>query len=546
VNSWLLWLWVQAAWSTPLPEPDGIYLVMVDRFANGDPNNDADANPADPIAFHGGDLAGIEDRLDHIQSLGLRTVWLTPITQMRDHPIGGHSAAHGYWVEDGTALEPRFGTAADLEKLRNALDARGMRLVLDIVTNHVAPDAPLTRSHPDWFHTNGDITDWGDPHQRVYNDVHGLPDLAQELPAVRSHLIDQGLHWIDQARPDGFRIDAVAHLHPGFLAVYTEQMRKAAGDHFQLLGEFFDGNPVRVADTARATGLTHTFDFPLHYALIDAICTGGDLRKLATVLSSDGDYPAGHSHLTFVDNHDTARIASTCGQDDDRVRDVLRLLLALRGTPVITWGTEAGLSGTEEIEARASMDFSQRTGAHTAIQMGMALRKTHPALDQGSTRILSAGPDHISLVRTLGRDRVLVQVGADPSGLRHQTTALYADSGRVWIGAIPADASIPAAPTDPSATVELTLIPSPETPGEPVWITGSRRALGGWDPGRSIGPIGKAPHPTIAVEPGTMLAMKPIRIGPDGTVQWLSEADHFVWIPEDARDPIEVVLPNAP
>jgi glycosidase len=527
--------WAAAAWMgmgmALATEPtavdrDAIYMVLVDRFANGDPSNDGDANPGNATAFHGGDLAGIRQHLDAIAGLGFGTLWLSPITRMRSEPIGKHGAFHGYWVTDGSALEPRLGTLADLAGLKADLDARGMGLVLDIVTNHVAPGAPLTTKHPDWFHENGDITDWADPAQRVTHDVHGLPDLAQEQPAVQDHLIAQGQWWIDLVHPAGFRLDAVAHVPAPFIRDYRSAMTTAAGPGFALMGEIFDGNPIRVADMAAATDLTHTFDFPLHYALVDAICSGGDLRKLATVLSADADYPPGHTHLTFVDNHDTARIATACGGDKDKLVDILRLLLALRGTPVITYGTEAGLTGSTETEVRSDMVFGSDTAAGRTIQEGLSMRRQHPALRTGQTRILSATAQHLSLLRSATNgSTVLIEVGDPPSALRDTAVSLLKDPGRVWIGTIAhAPEPPPGTPTQVSFTTDGSYGDSP------FFLLGSRHALGGWDPAQAVGPITAGQTLKIAMDAPSMTAFKPIRRHQDGTVEWLSEADRYLWI----------------
>jgi hypothetical protein len=181
----------------PAPfRPHAVYFVMVDRFANGDPSNDGDARPADPQGFHGGDLPGLIARLDWLQALGVDTVWLSPISRMRTAPWQGHGAFHGYWTWALGELEPRFGAEADVRRLRDELDRRGMKLVLDLVLNHVGPDAPLLARHPDWFHRRGGVTDWGDARQLVEHDVHGLPDLAQEKPEVYRHLVDSTRRWL--------------------------------------------------------------------------------------------------------------------------------------------------------------------------------------------------------------------------------------------------------------------------------------------------------------------------------------------------------------
>jgi len=177
-------------------KPGAIYFVMVDRFLNGNHANDADADPSDLSAFHGGDLDGLIDRLDWLQSLGIDTVWLSPIFTMRTEQWHGYGAFHGYWTFDLASLEPRFGTEQTVVKLRQALRTRGMKLVLDLVLNHVGPDAPVIAAHPGWFHRRGGVTDWHDATQLETFDVHGLPDLAQENPEVAASLRAATRRWL--------------------------------------------------------------------------------------------------------------------------------------------------------------------------------------------------------------------------------------------------------------------------------------------------------------------------------------------------------------
>lgn len=176
--------------------PKSIYFVMVDRFSNGDRSNDADADPKDPHAFHGGDLKGLLSKLDWLQEMGIDTVWLSPVFGMRTEKWHGYGAFHGYWTWDLSTVEPRFGDEAQLAKLSDELHKRGMKLVLDIVLNHVGPDAPLVSQKPDWFHHHGGVTDWNDPVQLTTSDVHGLPDFATERDDVAKFLTDSSRRWL--------------------------------------------------------------------------------------------------------------------------------------------------------------------------------------------------------------------------------------------------------------------------------------------------------------------------------------------------------------
>jgi hypothetical protein len=187
--------------SSPSPSPSSsaptsIYFVMVDRFQNGDSRNDGAIDVRDPHAFHGGDVQGLIDRLDWIQSLGFDTIWLSPVFATRPTSWHGHGAFHGYWTWELGQVEPRFGDELLIRKLRAELNRRSLKLVLDLVLNHVGPDAPLVSQRPEWFHRRGAVQNWNDATQLVMNDVHGLPDLAVERQDVYDFLLGATRRWL--------------------------------------------------------------------------------------------------------------------------------------------------------------------------------------------------------------------------------------------------------------------------------------------------------------------------------------------------------------
>ena len=186
--------------STPASteRPEVLYFVFVDRFANGDPSNDGDIDPTDLQAWHGGDLAGVRSRLDHLENLGVTRVWLSPVFASRQEDFHGWGAFHGYWITDPEKIEPRFGTEDELRALADDLHDRGMKLDLDMVWNHVAWEAPVRTDHPEWFHPDTPIEDWEDPLQRTQGWVHGLPALAQEQPEVAHWLSTISLAWLER------------------------------------------------------------------------------------------------------------------------------------------------------------------------------------------------------------------------------------------------------------------------------------------------------------------------------------------------------------
>ncbi len=506
------------------PHMDSIYLVMVDRFANGNPANDNTIDLNDPAAFHGGDLAGLISRLDDIESLGVDTLWLTPIMKMRTEPIGVHGAFHGYWVDDARKVEPRFGTTAELIQLQKELKSRGMKLILDIVLNHVGSDTRLTQEKPDWFRKNGDITEWGDETQRRTHDVHGLPDFDHTQEAVVKHLLGDGQHWLNQVAIDGFRIDAVRHLDTAFLQRWVSTTSK--GRDLVFAGEIYDGNGLTVAEDARSAQLTHTFDFPMYYAITEGFCRAGDLRKIAAVLTQDRYYPEGHQHITFLDNHDTARVKTVC---KEKTEAAFSLLTSLRGIPMITWGTEVGMEAEGEPENRADMVF-ERGPMHKWLVDRLDERRSFSPLTDGYTDIIRADPDRLVLARVLPHEAVLIDVGGNgeqpklpPEAGTPQQLALESTGIHRWL-------LTPKINEDFSAWVERLKAEKTDahaiaiTTGGGRFVAGSDPAIGGWSVDGAAGPG----NVVVDLPRGGFVAVKTIKKPEDGEPIWSSYPDQYI------------------
>lgn len=555
----------------PPPADDVVYFAMVDRFADGDPKTPGEIDPKDPAAFHGGDLDGIVKYLDYLQSLGVRTLWLSPVFPMREAPLEGHGAFHGYWTESLSGVEPRFGTERDLRRLRRELDKRDMRLVLDVVWNHVGYDTALTKARPDWFHGQGDVVDWADPLERVEGDVHGLPDLAQEQSQVYRWLYDQTRTLVDAFQPDGLRVDAVRHMPLSFQARMSEELRAATDPDLWLLGESFEGDPVKLARDLQGGGFSAVFDFPLHYAMIDVFCKDRPVERLGATLSLDRVYgevlrqdPG--ALVTFLDNHDTTRLKSACGGDASRSRQALLFQMLSRGTPSITWGTETGAAGAGEPENRADMRFDGDADTLALVRNALSLRAKHPALTSGGTLVLNVGQGQLHLLRVSAEELALVLLNRSPFDAGFPIPAELLALGRPVSGVQQgADGVLRALaePIDPEArlpvpaqgTVVVFLKPLepgafsplqqriaapptrqvqlkvdlPLAEGERLLWVGSAPELGAWDPARGLPFVdGRA---TLSVPVGSVLASKLVVVGADGAVRWESGEDRSLFVP---------------
>lgn len=458
-----------------------IYFLLVDRFANGNPANDGAIDLADPQAFHGGDLAGVTAKLDYLHEIGIDTLWLGPITQMRTEKFFQWGAYHGYWLDDPMALEPRFGTLDELAALRREAEARGIGLVLDTVYNHLAPDHGFVEHHPEWFHGPSKITDWNDPRQLQQGWVHGLPDLDQKNPEVRAWLESATDLWIERVAPAALRLDAVRHMAPEFVRAMGDRAR-AKG--VQTWGEVFDGNVSAVLDTRDKAGLDAVFDYPLYYALKDVACGEAPPAVLAAAIDRS-DHVPGNTWLSFVDNHDTPRILSACKGDTWGAEAAISLLFALRGRPVLTWGTEYLPLGAGEPGNRADMRWDGLDRDRVAWLTALARqRKESPALAQGDSRLVSLGDQHVAWERVHGEDRrwVVYNEGAEPVDI----AGISFDPRSVTVH----DPGPQPAPRIRSGTVRFTTRGKlPE--GDRLVVVGDAPELGSWDPARGAPVPGK-------------------------------------------------------
>ena len=536
-----------------------IYFVMVDRFANGQKANDGEVDLADPAAFHGGDLQGVIDHLDELKAMGVGTVWLSPVFAMRTEKFFDHGAFHGYWVEDINRVEPRFGDTALLRKLSDELHARGMKLVLDVVLNHVAMDSPLVRQRPGWFHKQGALQDWNDEQQLVNHDVHGLPDLAQENPEVFAHLLQSSLRWLEEVRPDGFRLDAVKHVPLSFWARYNEAVAERAGPGFVLLGEMLDGDPALIARTQREGRFGAMFDFPLYFALVDVYCRDLSASRLGAALSSDRVYDDPDSLVTILDNHDLPRVVSDCKGDLERVKRALTFQLTARGTPGLTYGIEAALSGAKEPENRGDMRFDEQP-LREHIARVLKLRREHPALDAGAPRILRADAQVFVYARVMPDEAAIIAVNQGSVPVRFELPRDL--SGQASDGLSGKQLEPQAIEIAPRTTLVALVAPArPDgfadaaaaafrqwrsgerrrevrfevagvelAAGEALFLTGSGQELGVWKPERGLGPFAADGQLRAELPIHGAYEYKLVVKGADGEARWEQGANRALFV----------------
>ncbi len=371
---------------------DVIYLIMPDRFANGDPRNDnipgmlETSDRSNPYGRHGGDIKGIYDNLGYIQDLGMTAIWLNPIFE-NDMPPNyeiGAGFYHGYAATDMYKVDRRFGTNEDFVKLVEESQRRGMKVIMDMIHNHVGTHHWFIKDMPssNWVHdqqvhgnTNYRTSTIMDPYasERDRNStvkgwfVDEMPDLDQRNEFLATYLIQNTLWWIEYSGIDGIRMDTHPYPYKEYMADWT----KAVLDefpNFNIVGEAWMPNVATTAfwqyDFPDSEGynsyLPSVTDFPLYYAVTQAFNEepGWDtgITKLYYVLSQDFLYSDPFLNVIFLDNHDLNRYFSSVGRDVDKFKMGLTFILTTRGIPQIYYGSEILMEG-EGIDPNKRKNF---------------------------------------------------------------------------------------------------------------------------------------------------------------------------------------------
>jgi glycosidase len=368
---------------------DVIYLIMPDRFANGDKSNDDPEiskglfDPSNPRRYHGGDFQGIIDRLPYLKSLGITAIWMTPVydNSNKANPTADY---HGYGAVDYYGVEEHFGDLALLKKLVDQAHAMGLKVIQDQVANHVGPAHPWVDDPPTptWFHgtaamhTNETWQIWNlqDAHSTAelkrkvtdgwFADI--LPDMNQEDPDVARYEIQNALWWVGVAGFDGIRQDTLPYVPRAFWHDWSAAIHNQY-PKLRMVGEVFDSDPAipsyfqgGMVRDGIDSGVDSVFDFPTYYAIRDVFAHGKDMDTLAKVLAKDWLYPNASALVPFEGNHDVMRFMSEPGATVDGLKLAFTYLLTTRGTPEIYYGDEIGMTGGDDPDNRH--DFP--TGDH--------------------------------------------------------------------------------------------------------------------------------------------------------------------------------------
>ncbi|MCH4823685.1 glycoside hydrolase family 13 protein [Gramella lutea] len=441
---------------------DAVYLITPDRFANGDPSNDIDISlnektidREDDYARHGGDIRGIIDHLEYIDEMGFTAIWSSPLLT-NDMKSGSY---HGYAMTDFYQVDPRFGTLDEYKELAEKADARGIKLIMDQVANHIGLEHWWMKDLPfdNWInyqeqYENGEKIRYSN-HKRTVNQdkyaadidkkrmndgwfVDTMPDLNQRNPFMAKYLIQNSIWWIETLELGGIRQDTYPYPDKEFMSDWAGAIMKEY-PNFNIVGEEWSQNPLLIrywqdgVENGYDSNLKSTMDFAMQGKIVEGLNEDEGwekgLHQLYAGLANDFAYESPENIMIFPDNHDMSRIYTQLQEDFINTKMALGYLLALPRIPQIYYGTEIlmddtakpgdhGLIRTEfpggwddsEVNAFTGEGLSEKQKEMQAfLKTILNYRKTSKAIHEGKT-VHFAPENGIYLLSQISGDEKIV------------------------------------------------------------------------------------------------------------------------------------------
>ncbi|MDY4625288.1 MAG: glycoside hydrolase family 13 protein [Prevotella sp.] len=372
---------------------DVLYMLMPDRFANGNPKNDVVkgmrdelCNRNEPSLRHGGDIEGIRQHLDYFKELGVTALWFTPLLE-NDRPAdeGKYSTYHGYATTNYYRVDPRFGTNDDYKALVSEAHQKGLKVVMDMIFNHCGDYHPWNLDAPskDWFNnpnyglqTSYKLTPVLDPYASKVDlketvdgwFVKSMPDLNQRNPHLMRYLIQNSEWWIETVGIDGIRMDTYPYADRDAMALWMKTLNDEY-PNFNTVGETWVTEPAYTAAWQKDSKLSKTnsnLKTVMDFAFFDRLSMAKHeetddwwkgLNRIYNVLCYDYLYTNPSSVMAFIENHDTDRFLGN-GKDSTALKQAYALLLTMNRIPQLYYGTEILMNGTKEVtDGNVRKDF---------------------------------------------------------------------------------------------------------------------------------------------------------------------------------------------
>jgi alpha-amylase len=377
-----------------------IYNILVDRYNNGDYERDDQVDINNPQAYHGGDLQGIIDKLDEYQELGYTAISLSPI--MANAPDG----YHGYWIEDFYEVEEQFGEMDDLRTLVEEAHDRGIKVILELVTNYIASSHPIAEDPERQGWVNGEMeltTDWSE----------NVEVLNQENPEVEEYLIDAAAFWMEETDIDGFKLHAADQSDPSFLENFTSEI-KSNNDHFYLLADVLDPD-AEIAHLQENPALDAVDNYDMLKTITDVFSQAGN--PVSDIYEAYEEYGT-EKDILFVDDLYTERFTQLFGENGRHPLTIWSLALTYMytspGVPSILQGSEIPMGGSDIEETRSLVPFNSAdtdlTEFHNRIS---SLRMQFPSFTHGDFELAGTSGAMSIFKRTLENEELYIAINND-------------------------------------------------------------------------------------------------------------------------------------
>jgi neopullulanase len=404
---------------TTITNDDIIYLIMPDRFANGDPSNDKFIDRGNPRMWHGGDLRGITQKIPYLKELGITAIWLTPWydnpdeANQCDKPWCPNTNYHGYHAIDYYGVENHFGTMDDLRTMIRECQKNGIKVIQDQVANHVGVQHIWSKNPPleNWFSpysqntfNNSVLLSPNASESQRTNLLKGwfnelLPDMNQDEPEVSKYLIQNALWWIGKTGINGIRQDTIQYMPRKFIRDWSAAIQKQYPNYY-LVGEVFEEDSAQTSFFQGGktgwdgvdTKLPSVFDFKLWRTSQEVFTGKKPARVLRDVLKYDGLYPNINNVTVLANNHDTDRFMSLQGATFEGAKLHIAFILATRGIPQLYYGEEVLMTGGHDPDNRKDFTKAEKS-SRTADEQEMfewtkkwiELRKNNIVVEVGKT-----------------------------------------------------------------------------------------------------------------------------------------------------------------
>jgi cyclomaltodextrinase len=431
-----------------------LYFLLVDRFNNGSTENDApveDERVHPKANYHGGDLAGVQEKLEdgYFDELGINTLWISPLNQNPEgafqewpEPRRWFSGYHGYWPVSSSKVDHRFGSNSELKSLVQASHDKGKKLILDFVANHVHEDHPMIKAHPEWKtdlylkDSALNVRNWDSQRLTTWFDTF-LPSLDFSNPEVIEIQADSAIFWLKEFGLDGFRHDATKHIPEAFWRRLTQRLKLEMGETPFQIGETF-GSRELIGSYVGSGMMDGQFDFNLYFDLRRVLTDPtADASQLLQSFNASLGFYGQHSLMGNISgNHDMPRFMAFAGggllpgddpkeagwerqvevTDETGYRKLEQLhafLMVAPGLPVIYYGDEIGMTGANDPDSRRDMRFSDwnenEARVNEVCKSLIRFRKEHMATLYGQTKAYAMDDQSFVLVRSyFGEQAVLV------------------------------------------------------------------------------------------------------------------------------------------